>query len=258
MYQTNQTIRTSFTICVSPLEIFLNQPGDKKTLFRPDVRCKWTILSLQGKHFITTTFRIPDRSPLQVRLRVVENLLAIKFVPITVQTEQFANHLVSLKMSNFPGRWTKGIIRAWTILWGTRTRTLSDLTSCHTSVSRTFLLIYVTSELNNKCLWQDYAASNHLEITKNDWNEGFDPIVGVIIVHRLKQLQPGTRKISIKLGSEEHTNLLSALRSFTKFPHFKNTQSLTRHLVKELIQKCQSSASENQAASPQRIKTNYN
>ena len=74
---------------MNPIEITLNRPGDNKTHLRADTRCKWTPLSLQGKHFITTIFWIPDGSPLQVRLRVTENLLAIILVPITVQTEEF-------------------------------------------------------------------------------------------------------------------------------------------------------------------------
>ena len=71
------------------------------------------------------------------------------------------------------------------------------------------------------------------------------------------QLQPGNGKIPIKPGTEEQTNLLSALKGFTKFPHFKNTHPLTRHLVKELIRQCQPSTSNDQATSPKRNRTNY-
>ena len=53
----------------------------------------------KGEHFITTIFWIPDGSPLQVRLRVTENLLAIILIPITVRTEEFANLFVTLKIS---------------------------------------------------------------------------------------------------------------------------------------------------------------
>ena len=84
---------------MNPIEITLNRPGDNKTHSRADIRCKWTPLSLQGEHFITTIFRIPDGSPLQVRLRVTENLLAIILLPITVRTEEFANLFVTLKIS---------------------------------------------------------------------------------------------------------------------------------------------------------------
>ena len=82
-------------------------------------------------------------------------------------------------------------------------------------------------ELNIKCLWQHPATSNHLEITKIEWREASDPIV--ITAHSLRQLQPGNWKLLIKPGSEEQANLLSALQEITKFPHFKNTHSLTRH-----------------------------
>ena len=87
----------------------------------------------------------------------------------------------------------------------------------------------MTFELNIKCLWQHPATSNQLEITKIEWREASDPVV--ITAHSLRQLQPGNWKLLIKPGSEEQTNLLSTLRDFTKFPHFKNTHPLTRHLV---------------------------
>ena len=40
---------------MKPIEITLNRPGDKKTHLRAHIRCKWTPLSLQGEHFITTS-----------------------------------------------------------------------------------------------------------------------------------------------------------------------------------------------------------
>ena len=84
---------------MNPVEITLHRPGDNKTHFRADIRCKRTPISLQGKHLVTKIFWIPDGSPLQVRLLVTENLLAIIFVPITVRTEEFANFFVTLKVS---------------------------------------------------------------------------------------------------------------------------------------------------------------
>ena len=84
---------------MNPIEITLNRPDDNKTYSRADIRCNWTPLSLQGEHFITTIFWIQDGSPLQVILRVTENLLAIIFIPITVRTEKFANLFVTLKNS---------------------------------------------------------------------------------------------------------------------------------------------------------------
>ena len=113
----------------------------------------------------------------------------------------------------------------------------------------------MTFELNIKCLWQHPATSNHLEITKIEWREASDPIV--IRTHSLMQLQPGNWKFPIKPGTEEQTNLLSALQDFTIFPHFKNTHRLTRYLVKELIRHCQFSTSDDQATILKRNKTNY-
>ena len=161
----------------------------------------------------------------------------------------------SLWLLKFPGRWIREKSIAWTIFWIIWTKTLGDLTRCHSSISCTLLLIYLTFELNIKCLWQHSATNSHLEITKIEWSEKSDPIV--ITAHNLRQLQPGTWKISIKPGTEEQTNLLSSLQEFTKFPQFRNTHPLTKYLVKELIRQCQSSTSDNQAASPKRTKTNY-
>ena len=84
---------------MNPKEITLNRPDDNKTHCRADIRCKWTPLSPKGEHFITTIFWIPDGSPLQVRLRITENLLAIILISITVRTEDFANLFVTLKIS---------------------------------------------------------------------------------------------------------------------------------------------------------------
>ena len=84
---------------MNPIEITLYRPGENKTHSRADFRCKWTPRSLQGEHSITTSFWIPVGSPLQVRLRVTENLLAIILNPITVRTEEFANLFVTLKNS---------------------------------------------------------------------------------------------------------------------------------------------------------------
>ena len=84
---------------MNSIEIILQRPGDKKTHSRADIRCRWTPFSLQGEHFITTIFWIPDGIPLQVRLGVTEILLARIPIPITVQTEEFANLFVTLKLS---------------------------------------------------------------------------------------------------------------------------------------------------------------
>ena len=114
----------------------------------------------------------------------------------------------------------------------------------------------MTFERNIKCLWQHPATTNHLEITRIEWSEVSDPII--IIAHSLRQLQPGNWKIFIKPEYEELTNLLSALQEFTKFPHFENTHSSTRHSNIELIRQCQSAVSDDQATCPKRNKTNYN
>ena len=77
----------------------LNRPGDNKTYQRADIRCKWTPLSLQGKHFLIIIFWTPVGIPLQITLRITENLLAIILIPKTVRTKEFANFFVTLKDS---------------------------------------------------------------------------------------------------------------------------------------------------------------
>ena len=89
---------------MNPIKITLNRPGDNKTHLRADIRCKWTPSSLQGEHFITKIFWIPDGSPLQVRWWVTEYLLAIILIPITVETEEFSNLFVTPKISRTLGK----------------------------------------------------------------------------------------------------------------------------------------------------------
>ena len=236
---------------MNPIEITLNRQGDKKTHLRADIRCKWTPLSLQGEHFLTTIFWIPDGSTLQVRLRVTENLLAIILIPITVRTEEFANLFVTLKISR---TLNKRENQSLDDLLDYMDKNLARIIEVsHINILHALGNLYM--ELNIKCLRQHSATSNHLEITKIEWSEVSDPIV--ITAHSLRQLQPGNWKIPNKQGTEELTNLLSALQGFTKFPHYKNTHPLTRHLVKELNRQCQSSTSDEQATNSKRHKTNY-
>ena len=146
---------------MNPIEITLNRPGDNKTYSRADLRCKWTPLSLQGEHFITTNFCIPDGSPLQVRLRVTENLLAIIFIPITVRTEEFANLFVTLKISR---TLDKGENQSLDNLLDYMDRNLGRFDEVsHINILHV-LLIYMTFELNIKCLWKNPPTSSHLEM----------------------------------------------------------------------------------------------
>ena len=84
---------------MNSIEITLHRPGDNKMHLRADIRCEWTSFFLQGELFKTTIFWNPDGSPLQVKLRVTENLLAIILIPITVQSEEFTKLCVTLKIS---------------------------------------------------------------------------------------------------------------------------------------------------------------
>ena len=82
------------------IETSLKRTGDGKEYSRVNLHCKWTPISLQGEHTITNIFWITDGISLQVRIRVVENLLAVILIPITVRTEEFANLFVTLKISS--------------------------------------------------------------------------------------------------------------------------------------------------------------
>ena len=81
------------------IETSLQGTSDGKTYSRVNLNCKWTPISLQGEHKITNIFWITDGNSLQVRIRVVENLLAVILIPITVRTEEWANLFVTLKIS---------------------------------------------------------------------------------------------------------------------------------------------------------------
>ena len=72
---------------------------DNKEVLRVNLSCKWTPISLQGEHFLSTICWIPDESTLYVRIRLIEKLLAVILIPITIQTEEFANLFVTLEIS---------------------------------------------------------------------------------------------------------------------------------------------------------------
>ena len=81
------------------IETSLQLTSDGKAYSRVHLKCKWTPISLQGERKITNIFWITDRNSLQVRIRVVENVLAVILIHITVRTEEFANRFVTLKIS---------------------------------------------------------------------------------------------------------------------------------------------------------------
>ena len=81
------------------VETSLRRSADNKDFLRVNISCEWTAISLQGENLISTIFWIPDESTLHVRIQAIENLLAVIIIPITIQTEEFANFFVSLKIS---------------------------------------------------------------------------------------------------------------------------------------------------------------
>ena len=81
------------------VETSLRRAADNKEILRVNLSCKWTPISLQGDHLIPTIFWIPDGNTLHVRIQAIENLLAVILIPKTIQTEEFTNIFVILKIS---------------------------------------------------------------------------------------------------------------------------------------------------------------
>ena len=52
---------------------------------------------------MSTIFRTPDENTFHVRIRGIENLLAVILFPITIETEDLANLLVARKISKSLG-----------------------------------------------------------------------------------------------------------------------------------------------------------
>ena len=152
-----------------------------------DFRCKWTPLSLQGQHFITTNFWIADGSPLRVRLLVVQNLFAIFFIPVTFQTEEFINLFVILKVFTTLYERQKMLGQSYGVL---EQESLGFNDVSHINILHALVDELLTIELNIKCLWQQLATGNYLEIKETERSGISDPVVTTD--HSLRRLQPGT------------------------------------------------------------------
>ena len=81
------------------VETSLRRSADNKEFLRVILNYKWTPISAQGEHLISTIFWIPDESTLHVRIQTVNNILAVIIIPIIIQREEFANLFVTLKIS---------------------------------------------------------------------------------------------------------------------------------------------------------------
>ena len=81
------------------IETSLRRPSDNKKTSNVDPNCNMTKISLQGDHRISTIFWILEGSTLQVRIRVLENPVAVIPIPITIQTEKFTNLFVIQNIS---------------------------------------------------------------------------------------------------------------------------------------------------------------
>ena len=80
------------------LEISISQSHTNTPLNRVNLNCKWTSINL-GECKITNIFRLPDGSPLQVRIDPVENLPTVVVIPIPACTAEFPNLFVTLTIA---------------------------------------------------------------------------------------------------------------------------------------------------------------
>ena len=81
------------------LEISISQSHTNTPLNRVDLNCKWTSINL-GKCKITKNFWLPDGSPLQVRIDLVEIIPTVVVIPIPARTAEFANLFVTLSIAS--------------------------------------------------------------------------------------------------------------------------------------------------------------
>ena len=126
------------------VETSLRRSADNKEFLRVNLSCKWTPISLQGEHLISIIFWIPDESTLHVRIQAIENLLAVILIPITIQTEEFANLFVTPKISKKMDKGeNQSLDDLLNFLW---TPTLGHCTKCHRSISYALSLIYTTTK----------------------------------------------------------------------------------------------------------------
>ena len=125
------------------VETSLRRSADNKEFLRVNFNCKRTPISLQREHLISNIFWIPDESTLHVRVQATANLLAVILIPITIQTEEFANLFVTLKISR---KLDKGENQNLDDLLNFWTLTLGHCTRCHRSISYALSLIYTTTK----------------------------------------------------------------------------------------------------------------
>ena len=145
--------------------------------------CKWIPISLQGEHFLTTSFWIPNGIPLQDRLRVVENLLALIYNSPNRRVRQLC---CSLKISRTLGKRENQSFDDLPVYMDENFGQFNEFS--HINILDALVDIF---ELNIKCLWQHAATSNNLKIRKVEWSAVSDPIVITINSPIKFNLEPG-------------------------------------------------------------------
>ena len=90
------------------VETSLRFAADNKEYLRVNLSCKWTPISLQGEHLISTIFWIPDESTLHVKVQAIEN----------INPHNYPNRRVRQPLcdsEDLQKKWTKEKIKAWAI-----------------------------------------------------------------------------------------------------------------------------------------------
>ena len=80
------------------LELSISQSHTNIPLNRVNFNSNWISTNL-GECKITNIFRLPDGSPLQVRIDPVENLPTVVVIPIPARTAEFANLFETLTIA---------------------------------------------------------------------------------------------------------------------------------------------------------------
>ena len=65
------------------LEATKRRSGDNEENLRIYLRCRWTRISLQGEHSISSIFWMPNGSTIETIIWVIENLLAVTLIYTT-------------------------------------------------------------------------------------------------------------------------------------------------------------------------------
>ena len=124
------------------LEISISQSHTNTPLNRVKFNCNRTSINL-GECKITKIFRLPDGSPLQVRIDPAENLPTVVVIPIPARTAEFSNLFVTLTIA--------GRNLATPTLDTTENQSLVDLLAYMTAKLGTYTGVSLINLLDETC-----------------------------------------------------------------------------------------------------------